>query len=172
MTVFVAGIHGVGKTYLCRQYAETFGVRHESSSELIRRALSHPEWDRDKKTSNIDGNQSILQGAVQKIVSSEALLLLDGHFVLINKAAEIVPIDTSVYEGLSLSGVVLLEARPELIISRIKDRDSVKTTFDIESLLQAERAHAQLTCRALEITLEILHEPTFSVFSKSVKNLF
>lgn len=44
MTVFVAGVHGVGKSYLCQNYALKYGVVHESASALIRRERSLAEW--------------------------------------------------------------------------------------------------------------------------------
>ena len=33
--IFVAGIHGVGKTYLCQRLKESMGVDHFSASQLI-----------------------------------------------------------------------------------------------------------------------------------------
>lgn len=172
MTVFVAGVHGVGKSYLCQQYADTFFVIHESASGLIRKERAHADWSTDKKVANIDENQVALRNGVQRIISVGKPLLLDGHFVLIDKESEFVPIDMAVFGGLNLSGVVLLEARPELIASRLATRDAAISAVDIEMFLQAERVHARLVCEELGLPLKILREPDFSEFSKTVEDLF
>lgn len=172
MTVFVAGVHGVGKSHLCKEYAESFSVVHASASGLIRKERSYVDWSLDKRVADIDDNQVALQRAVQRIISSGESLLLDGHFVLINKSSEFVPIDISVFDGLNLSGVVLLEARSELIMSRLLSRDSAVNAVEIDLFVQAEREHAKLVCDELGLALKILREPTFSDFSKAVEELF
>lgn len=171
MTVFVAGVHGVGKSYLCRLYAEKFSVIHESASGLIRKERAHADWSADKKAVDIDGNQVALQRAVHRFIAAGESLVLDGHFVLINEEAELVPVDISIFAHLGLSGVVLLEARPELIVSRLKSRDSVASAVEIDLFIQAERAHAKLVCDALGVALKILREPDFPEFSKAVEEL-
>lgn len=172
MTVFVAGVHGVGKSYFCREYANHFSVVHESASSLIRKERAHADWSADKKVSDIDENQVALQRAVQRITKTGESLLLDGHFVLINEQSEFVPIDISVFRCLDLSGVVLLEARSELVASRLKDRDSESSAVDVDLFIKAERVHAKKVCEDLGLTLHILDEPKFADFSKVVESFF
>lgn len=172
MTIFVAGVHGVGKSYLCQQYSNAFSVVHESASNLIRKERAKAVWTVDKRVADIDENQIALQQAVGRIVSSGASLILDGHFVLINKDSDFVPIDISVFAGLNLTGVVLLEARSELILSRLNSRDSAVSAVDIDFFLQAERTHAKLVCDELGLALAVLCEPTFSEFAKTIEGLF
>lgn len=172
MTVFVAGVHGVGKSYLCQHYASAFPVVHESASRLIRKEHAQANWSADKKVVDIDDNQVALCNAVQRITSEGASLLLDGHFVLINQISEFVPLGAVVFADLDLSGVVLLEAGPALIASRLSGRDSSKSAVDINLFLQAERAHAKAVCDALGIPLHILHEPDSEVFAQVVSVLF
>ncbi|OLU12789.1 hypothetical protein BVH01_20650 [Pseudomonas sp. PA1(2017)] len=93
MTVFVAGVHGVGKSYLCQQYALEYGVLHESSSGLIRQELSLAQWSADKKVKNVDANQLALRSAVNRINHQGLSLLLDGHFVLISSGSELIRLE-------------------------------------------------------------------------------
>ena len=52
-------------------------------------------------------------------------MLLDGHFVLLDKEGLFVLLDVEVFETLNLSAVVLIEAQPELVASRVRHRDGL-----------------------------------------------
>lgn len=108
MTVFVAGIHGVGKSFLCKQYVNDSSVVYESASGLIRKERARVNWSIDKKVAHIDDNQIALRAAVNRIITAGQSLLLDGHFVLINERSEFVALDSSVFQDIGITGVVLL----------------------------------------------------------------
>lgn len=170
MTVFVAGVHGVGKSYLCQQYALKYGVVHESASGLIRRERSLAEWSADKRVQSIDDNQVALRSAVKRINASGDRLLLDGHFVLINPASEFVLLNSSVFDDLDLKGVILIEAAPDVISSRLSLRDSLQSSVDINSFLEEEQAHAQRICNIINVPLQIMFSPGFQEFSGAVSS--
>ncbi|CAN7286887.1 ATP-binding protein [Pseudomonas brassicacearum] len=170
MTVFVAGVHGVGKSFLCQRYADEFSVAYESASGLIRKERALADWSVDKKVKDVDGNQLALKSAVQRIVKGGQQLLLDGHFVLINGASDFVKLEASVFQNLEIAGVVVLEAEAHLIESRLAARDSTKSTVDISVFLDLERAQARKVCQELGIPFHILQQPDFSVFSTVVSN--
>jgi len=171
MTVFVAGVHGVGKTYLCKQYEGSFNAIHESASELIRKERVLADWSIDKKVRDIDVNQIALTRAVKRLFSNGQSLLLDGHFVLIGELGELVPISASTFEGLFISSVVLIEAATSVISSRLSARD-FKSAVDIGDFVQAERAHARAVCEHLGVSLHVLYEPDFEEFSRVVSMQF
>ncbi|MBK5007366.1 AAA family ATPase [Pseudomonas sp. S32] len=82
MIVFVAGVHGVGKTHLCQALATKTGLRHATASQLIREATQSVSWKNDKVVTDIESNQDALIVAVDEIMQHEDVLILDGHFVL------------------------------------------------------------------------------------------
>ena len=84
MLIFIAGVHGVGKGYLCSFAKDDFGVTHVSASELIKNN-SNIKFDNSKLTATPDKNQSILLTALNALKSKVSNILLDGHFTLINK---------------------------------------------------------------------------------------
>lgn len=172
MTVFVAGVHGVGKSFLCQQYAEHFSVLHESASSLIRKERAQMSWSLDKKTSDINSNQVALKSAVQKVIMAGKKLLLDGHFVLIDSGSKFVSLDLTVFKDIGLSGVVLLEAEGSVILSRLATRDSSVVPVDVDLFLKHEREQAQYVCDELNIPIFILSEPSFPRFSEAVGSLF
>lgn len=88
--ILVGGIHGVGKTTLCKYIEKEFGLSHYSSSALISK-LKKKQFT-DKRIENIDSNQDFLIEALCNMNLKNQEYLLDGHFCLLNKNGEIVNI--------------------------------------------------------------------------------
>ena len=90
MNVFVAGIHGVGKTYVAGRLPPSYGLLHTSASKLIREERALPEWNTDKRVADVDENQVALASAVARYNGKGGRLLLDGHFILLNNKAKFI----------------------------------------------------------------------------------
>lgn len=169
MNIFVAGVHGVGKTYLGSQLPTTLGLMHTSASKLIHEELTMSNWGTDKRVSNVDANQVALAAAVRRHNGAGTRLLVDGHFVLLNAHGEFSHLGSEVFKSLNLDGVVLLEAAPNIIAARIRERDGreVGTNY-LVGFIAAERSQAQLVCNELGISLRILKEPTPDIFAEAI----
>lgn len=95
--------------------------------------------------------------------------MLDGHFVLKGKNDEFVRLDANVFSALNLSGVILIEAPPQLIIERLKIRDGVeRKSDDISQFIEVERDQVHKVCGSLNIPLLVLDQPTYEIFKKQV----
>ncbi|MBD2569276.1 ATP-binding protein [Anabaena lutea] len=123
--IFVGGIHGVGKTTLCKNIESRYNIKHFSASNLIAEEKTE-EHLRNKQVKNIAGNQDFLVTAINKYFKSEHWYLLDGHFCLLNKDNEITKIPYSTYEDISPSAILILVDEPENIYTRLSLRDSIK----------------------------------------------
>lgn len=123
--IFIAGVHGVGKTTLCNDLADKFNIKHFSASDLIR-TEKEEEHLRNKQVENIDINQDYLIIAINKYFNSATWYLLDGHFYLLNKDNEITQIPYSIYEGIAPSAILVLVDKAENIYARLKSRDSIR----------------------------------------------
>lgn len=169
MNIFVAGVHGVGKTYMASKLPATLGLVHTSASKLIKDELTMSNWGVDKRVSDVNANQIALAAAVQCRNSVGTRLLLDGHFVLLNDQGEFERLGSEVFKELNLTGVVLLEVDPEIIARRILERDGHER--DIGHLIEfiaAERSQAQLVCNELGIQLVILKAPSPEDFAEAI----
>jgi adenylate kinase len=62
MTIFIAGIHGVGKTYLAKQAASEMGLKYATASQLIREERGHASWDSNKRVDEVENNQNGYSG--------------------------------------------------------------------------------------------------------------
>lgn len=170
MNIFVAGVHGVGKTFLASRLPANLGLMHTSASKLIKEERATPNWSMDKRVSDVDGNQIALAAAVKRHNAAGMRLLLDGHFVLLNSKGEFSRLGTEVFKALNLDGVVLLEADLDTIAMRIRERDGHELDVGhTAEFVAAERAQAQMVCAELGITLRILNAPSPSIFAETVK---
>lgn len=136
--LFVSGGHGVGKTFFCNYLVEKYRFVHHAASKLISQK-KEVVFSNSKRIEGISENQSILIEAIKDLRLEREVLLLDGHFCLINLESKVVRLPTETFESLSPVGIILLIDSAENIQSRLKRRDGV-TALDKEliSLLQTE----------------------------------
>ena len=150
--VFVAGVHGVGKSSMCDEYAKKHGTNHKTASQLIKGAKEDAVSKKTKTVKNITGNQELLITAVSKIRASGENLLLDGHFVLMNDKYELTPLPTKVFSDLSIDAVIAVYDQPELIEFRTKNRDGKSISSKlIEDFQNLELARAEEISKELGI---------------------
>jgi len=155
VTVFVAGIHGAGKSTICRELARRLGVFHATAGDLIRmNANARTEVTVGvKAVPNVDANQLLLlRGLATYRARNKGPLLLDGHFVLLKPDRAIAEIPVTVYEAIAPVAILLVEADPAAIHSRLMERDKTAPPVAIiTDLAMQERAHAERVCSELKI---------------------
>ncbi len=172
MNIFIAGVHGVGKTFLATQIPSDLGLCHMSASTLIREELAMPNWGADKRVSDINRNQIALASAVKRYNDTGTNLLLDGHFVLLDRKGELSHLSVAVFEPLRLRAVILLETQPDIVAQRLYERDGHEhDVIKLAEFITAERLQAQLICKELELELHILMAPTSKIFVEAVSNI-
>ena len=140
--IFVAGIHGVGKTTLCNELSSQFGIEHFSASSLIAKEKEE-KYLHDKRVENVGENQDHLLVAINKSFDSADWYLLDGHFCLLNRNNKITRIPYSTYEGISPMAVLVLFDEPFEIYSRLSSRDNAKYEIALLKSLQEEEIARQ-----------------------------
>lgn len=172
MVVFVAGVHGVGKTYLCERFAAQTGIMHSSASSLIKSELKSANWESNKLVSDIDLNQVALTKAVNRLTENNANLLLDGHFVLKGSDGFLIEVDENTFKELSPSAITLIEAPAETVKNRLLTRDKNSSAGDISTFLKAEKERAIYISKLLNIPLSILNQPSDQAFQENISDFF
>jgi len=169
MNIFVAGIHGVGKTYLASRAAPVAGMFHTSASKLIKEERALSTWTNDKRVTDVDANQRALAAAIRRHNELGTRLLLDGHFVLLDTTGEMIRLEVGVFAALRLNGVILVETDTQTVAQRIEVRDQRRASLDhLQAFMEAERDQAQKVCAELHIPLTLLDSPLPEEFSASV----
>lgn len=154
-TLFVAGVHAVGKSTLCDTYAKHYGVIHKSASQLIREAKAHAIAVDSKAVKDIPGNQQLLINAVAEIRASGVTLLLDGHFALLGADHRPQPLATEVYSDLNIDGIIVLHDKPSSIAARMLKRDGKSMPVNEIAALQAmELSRAKEVAKELHLPVE------------------
>lgn len=173
MVIFLAGVHGVGKTFLGRPAAEIAGLAYASASSLIREEIRAQNWDASKRVRDAPANQEALIRAIDKLNrENEAMIVLDGHFVLRGEHGVYVRLPIDVFQRLNLCGVILLDASVETILSRLKTRGGFNPSREeVLSLQREERDHVERICSALKIPVEHLLDPNIEAVSVALKTL-
>lgn len=125
-TIFVGGIHGVGKGYLCSSIVTIFkDIKHLSASEVLK-------WDKgnDKEVDNIEYTQNRLIQNLKKIISPDEKYLLDGHFSLLttNNTIEDVPLNT--FREINPILIILVADKVDAIKERLDKRDNKNYNID------------------------------------------
>ena len=135
--VFVAGVHGVGKGYLCSRLAPMIDGEHVTASSLIRnRKALGPA----KAISGIDANQDILVEELSKFQTAKSVVILDGHFCLYNKEFKIENLSLSLFKELHVSYIVILTCSPALIFESLINRDKDISQFSLSRIAQLQDA--------------------------------
>lgn len=153
--VFVGGVHGVGKSTICRDVFGTLGYECVTASSLI--SAYGQETDHDKRVDHVEENQSILLNALDKAKAKNGRLLLDGHYSLINGQGEIKLIDVEVFRAMRPNHLILIKGKPDEIARRLQARDKKLWTESFLSKFQeAEEAHARHVAKDIGVPLRII----------------
>lgn len=149
--IMLGGIHGVGKSHLCKKILDLHICDVYSASNLMRDYIGE-KVDDNKQVENINHNQNILLNAIEEYVKIDRLILLDGHFCLVNQQKGITEIPRDTFRKLSIKAIVVLIDDENSIIDRIFERDGVKYSFDyIEYFQRKEVEYAIKIAEELKV---------------------
>jgi adenylate kinase len=118
--IFIGGIHGVGKTFLCEILCERYNMMHVSASALIKK---HVVFSKEKHVDDIEYNQQVLAVELQKLEFNKLMVLLDGHFTLINTAGEVSDVPYKTFDIISPSSIIVLVKDVKEIARQVYNRD-------------------------------------------------
>src|ERR1700723_873908 len=102
--LFVGGVHGAGKTTICRQIALAIPAAHVTAGGLIREmgsaAAANPT---DKVVSDVDANQELLLQGLERYRARIGAdpIVLDGHFTLLGPDETLTEIPVIVFQKIA-----------------------------------------------------------------------
>lgn len=161
MTIFVAGVHGAGKTFATKPACQKLGLVHATASQLIKQERGLASWDASKVVSDVDQNQVALVSAARRIREAGATLVLDGHLVLRRASGEHERISVDVFRSLGCSAILLIRSPVAVLQERLHARQDTSWSDDeLAAFSNAEDEHGQDVAQALDIPLTMLDAPS------------
>lgn len=121
--IFLSGIHGVGKSTLATELEKKIDIKTFSVSDLIRKAGNNINAT-DKNTEKISHNQAAWKNELSKLNIDGAMLLLDGHFCLLDKDRNIVTLPFTTFKNTRMSKIICIKNDPQIIKERLLERDN------------------------------------------------
>ncbi len=166
-TVFIGGVHGIGKSYFCKKLADQFDAEHVTASSLIER---HVKKSKNKTVPDVKKNQLILAEELSRYKTDCRTILLDGHFCLLSSTSDIEDVPLSTFEAISPYAIILLKDNPSSIVARLSKRDSQSYNLKLISALQdREYIRANLVSKALNVPIKVI-EPIIDI-EKSIREV-
>ncbi|MGD7009506.1 ATP-binding protein [Metabacillus sp. 84] len=150
--IFISGIHGSGKTTLGQKLSQKMNLSFDSASNIIKK-MNQINWDQEKRVSNINKNQDVLLAGINKLYSKEELIILDGHFTLIDSEYQINYLPIEIFQNLNMSYIICCITPLETVLERLKERDGNNTIKidEIRRFHQAELMHAKNIANQLNV---------------------
>lgn len=170
-TIFIAGVHGVGKTTMCKSYTAKKTMMHEAASNLIKKAKAEALAENSKNVKDVTGNQELLIKEVSKILSAGSDLLLDGHFAVLKDNIPIA-LDETVFSNLNISAIIVIHDDPNLIEKRLIARDSSSLNAEAISVFQQlELSRAEVVANKLQVPFFKITSGEQAEFNNTINNL-
>ena len=155
--IFIAGIHGVGKTTLCKNISKKLSIQHYSASELIRK-LNSDKIRKDKIVKDVQNNQNVLLEAINKYLNNNQYYLLDGHFCLINRETEIEKVSIDVFKSIPIKEIIVLADEVENIAKKLTNRDTQEYSIDfIDKFQKKEITYAKFVAKQIGVGCNIFN---------------
>lgn len=162
---FVGGIHGVGKSTVCKMICLELGIGYLSASQILKWDYINPT--NTKSVSDISHNQNLLISGLSNISKSNDYYLLDGHYSLMNSQNLITKIPFDTFQIINPISLGIVIGNISEIKERLEKRDNQHYDYDIlEEMQKIEIDYAHEIAEKLRINLNISDISDYS----SIKN--
>ena len=122
--VFIAGVHGVGKSTHCQKISERTDLQWFMASALIKAEMQSAIAVGSKVVVDPIGNQELLLRGIRNCMRvGQGKAILDGHFTLLNADGKIIAINIDVFVRLELERIIIIRDDAATICSRLRERD-------------------------------------------------
>ncbi len=159
---FIGGIHGVGKSTICKELCKEFPLEHLSASEVIRWKDLNPDGQ-NKNVTDISHTQDRLTFGLSQQVKRDRFYLLDGHFCLFNKTGEVESVPMNTFIKINPISLNLILGDVQRIKHQLEQRDNRPYDYDLLSRMQEQELnYANEVSKTLGVTLNIGNQDNFT----------
>lgn len=158
---FIGGIHGVGKSTICKDICRKLNIEYLSASTLLKWNDINQD-EKNKKVKNIPDTQNRLILGLKNRIQDGNHYLLDGHFCLLDRNNEIVNIPLETFKQINPLSLNIILGNIEEVRKRLETRDGKIYEYDLlERLQDKELIYAKYLSETLGLTLNIGTESNY-----------
>jgi adenylate kinase len=167
---FIGGIHGVGKSTICKDLCGKLGVEYLSASQVLKWADIN-EDSKNKKVEDILLTQDRLINGLQNTVKENNHYLLDGHYCLFDKEGKVTRVPFETFKAINPVSLHLIIGDVATIKSRIEERDKRNYEYKLlKDMQEQEIDYAKELAEKLNIKLSVGQENNYSEIFVALKN--
>lgn len=153
IVVFVGGVHGVGKTTICKAICEGLKLEYLSASDLIKWSEMNDD-PYNKFVKDISDMQRRLVSALDNNVTAGKHYLLDGHFCLFNFEGTVTKVPMQTFELIKPSLLCVISGDASEIKEALQSRGSNDYKLKLINEMQSsEISYATETSSHLHVPL-------------------
>lgn len=169
---FIGGIHGVGKSTVCRQICDALNLDYLSASDLLKWKEINEDV-RNKKVSSISATQDRLLSGLTNMVQKDKNYLLDGHYCLLSIGNDVVEVPADTFKGINPISLNIIVGDIAEICNRLEKRDQRPYDYDLLMKMQdSELDYANRLSKTLGLTLNIGSQNDFKEIVTSLHKVF
>lgn len=118
--IFMGGIHGVGKSTICKNLCHELNIEYLSASNLLKWSEINEELS-NKKVQSIPDTQDRLIEGLRNTVLKDKFYLLDGHYCLLNSDSKVLNIPLKTF----------IQIKPIVLNLILGDIDEIKKCLEV-----------------------------------------
>lgn len=168
---FIGGIHGVGKSTICKSICEKFNVNYLSASEVLKWSKLNTDV-KNKKVEDISLTQDLLITGLTEQVHQGEHYILDGHYCLFNKDGNVERIPFDTFQKINPASLHVITGNIDEIKKHLEERDQRPYNYRLlDEMQDAEIEYANEISQKMLKPLLISTSDDFTKLSETIFNL-
>lgn len=152
---FIGGIHGVGKSTVCKSLCQELKMEYLLASELLKWKEINNDV-KNKKVQDISETQERLISVLDKTIQNGGHYMLDGHYSLLDSNSEVTKVPLDTFKQIAPFSLNIILGETSEVKMRLEQRDKREYDYALLKHLQdVELNNAEYISRALNIPLNI-----------------
>lgn len=156
--IFIGGIHGVGKSTICRNSCASHSLNYLSASEVLK-------WndvrltENNKNVPDLNITQERLISGLRQVVDKKEKYILDGHFCLFNLDGIVQKIPIETFRLINPIEIVVIVGSPMEIANRLVARDGKNYShIQLDKMQEIETQYGKKVANLLEIPFAVYEQ--------------
>jgi len=168
---FVGGIHGVGKSTICKDICKKFKINYLSASEVLKWSKLNTDV-KNKKVDDISFTQDLLITGLNEQANKSERYILDGHYCLFNKDGNVERIPFDTFRQINPASLHIITGNIDEIKKHLEERDQKQYNYKLLKEMQdAEIDYANEISRKILKPLVISTNENFTKLHDTIFNL-